>query len=103
MGAGDRREDGDDHEQHRAGRKRVAEQRDGPVSASKLRRHDAGADHRHHQNEGAECFRRQAAGQIELHSPLPVTRHQQQGLLDFAGAASKLANGSDVPQPGKIP
>jgi len=72
MGAGDRREDGDGDEQDRTGGKRVAQKRDGLITAGKLRCHDSRADHRHHQNEGAERFRRQAAGQIEVHSP-PVS------------------------------
>ena len=35
--------------------------------------------------------------------PLPYRRRQQQPLLDFAGAAALVANGIDVPQPGKMP
>ena len=108
MRAGDRCEDGDDHEQHRAGGKRVAEQRDGPVSARKLRRHDAGADDGHHQNAGPQRFRRQAAGQIETQTCLPRisaadSSLPQQQPPPGLGAAPAAANGIDVPQPGKIP
>ena len=42
------------------------------ITAGELLRHDAGADHRHDENERAERFRRQPARQIELHcSPSP--------------------------------
>ena len=72
MRAGDRREDGDDDDQHGAGREGIAQERERLVPAGELLRHDARADHRHHQKEGAERFRRQTARQIELHdSPCP--------------------------------
>ena len=50
MRAGDGGEDGDDDEQHRTGRNGVAEQRDRLITAGEVLGHDAGADHRHHQD-----------------------------------------------------
>ncbi len=69
MRAGDGREDGDDDEQHRAGGDGVAEQRERLITAGELLGHDAGADHRHDQNQRAERFRREPPRQIELHVP----------------------------------
>ena len=104
MRAGDGGEDGDDDEQHRAGRKRVAKQRDRLITAGEVLGHDAGADHRHHQDERAERFRRQAAASDRIAlSPCPPRYAQQQPPLDLTEAAALVANGIDVPQPGKMP
>jgi hypothetical protein len=43
-------------------------------------------------------------GEVELAVPRHFQNwHQQQPPLDFATAAVAVANGMDVPQPGKIP
>ena len=102
MRARDGGEDGDDDEQHRAGRNRVAKQRDRLITAGEVLGHDAGADHRHHQDQRAERFRREPPRQIELHSPSPAPPSATTAAR-FAGAAALVANGIDVPQPGKIP
>ena len=65
MRARDRPEDGDQHHEDRAGRQRVAEQRQRDILGQGLR-HDAGADDGRDQQRGAERFRGQAARQIEV-------------------------------------
>ena len=67
MRAGDRAEDGDQHDQDRAGRQRVAEQRERDVVGQPVG-HDAGADHGRHQHRRAERFRREAARQVDSHA-----------------------------------
>ena len=62
MRARNRPEDGDEHDQDRAGRNGVAEQRDRLVSAGEALGHDAGADDGGDENGGAERLRQQAAG-----------------------------------------
>ena len=59
MRAGDRPEHGDQHEQDRAGRDRVAEQGDRVVPARQMLGHDPGADHGGEQEEGADALGRQ--------------------------------------------
>ena len=59
MRAGNRPEHGDEDEQHRAGRERVAEQGDGVVPARQMLGHDARADDGGEQEEGADALRRQ--------------------------------------------
>jgi hypothetical protein len=44
MSAGDRTHHGDQHEQDRAGRERIGEQRDGVFSRGQMLGHDSGAD-----------------------------------------------------------
>ena len=56
MRAGQRPEDQDQHDQNRAGRQRVAQERQRDVTAGKLLRHDAGADHGGEQERRAERF-----------------------------------------------
>ena len=65
MRAGYRAEDGDQHHQDRAGRQRVAEQRQRDILGQGFR-HDAGADHGRDQQRRAERFGREAARQIEF-------------------------------------
>ncbi len=72
MRARDGGEDGDDDEEDCAGRDRVAEQRDRLIPAGKLLGHDAGADHRHDEDQRAERLGREPASHIELHSPYPI-------------------------------
>ena len=64
MGAGDRPEDRDQHDEDRAGRQRVAEQGQRDVLGQRLG-HDAGADHGGDQDRGPERFRRQAPREVE--------------------------------------
>ena len=59
MRAGHRTEYQDQHDQHRAGRQRVAEQRERLISARQLLRHDARADHGREQKRRAERPRQQ--------------------------------------------
>ena len=54
MRARQRTEYQDQHHQHRAGRQRVAQQRQRDVTARELLRHDAGADHGGEQERRAE-------------------------------------------------
>ena len=110
MRAGDGREDGDDDEQHRAGGDGVAEQRERLITAGELLGHDAGADHGHDQNQRAERFRREPPRQIELHVPPFLTLSQPSWIeavsnnrCSILAGAALVANGIDVPQPGKIP
>ena len=61
MRARDRAEHGDQHEQDRAGRQRIAEQGNRHVSARQPLGHDAGADHAGEQEKGAKPLRCDAA------------------------------------------
>src|SRR6202043_4015788 len=61
MRAGNRRKDGDENDQDRAGRYGVAQQRDGFVAAGKPLRHDAGADDGGDENCGAQPLGNKAA------------------------------------------
>ena len=73
MRARDRREDGDDHDQHGAGREGVAEERQRVVPAREPRGHDARANHGRDQQRGAQRFRRQAASQDRNSAWPPLT------------------------------
>ena len=59
MGARDRAEDGDEHDEDRAGRNGVAEQRDRLIPAGEPLGHDAGADDGGDENGGAQRLRQQ--------------------------------------------
>ena len=59
MGAGDRPQHGDQHDEDGAGRQRVAEQGQRDVLGQRLG-HDAGPDHGRDQDSRPERFRRQA-------------------------------------------
>ena len=61
MRARDRSEDGDEHDQDRAGRDGIAEQRDSLITARQSVGHDARADHGGDEHGGAEGFRKQAS------------------------------------------
>ncbi len=56
MRARNRAENGDQHDQNGAGRKRVAEQGERDVSARQPFPHDPGADDRRHQEAGSKAF-----------------------------------------------
>ena len=70
--ARERPEDGDQHHQRRAGRQRVAQQRDGVVPARQPLAHDPGADHDGQQQRRPQRLRRQA----------PTGRERMQGRLE---------------------
>ena len=59
MGARDRTQDGDEHDEDGAGRDRVPEQRDRLVPAGKALGHDAGTDNGSDEDGGAEALRQQ--------------------------------------------
>ena len=65
MGAGDRTEDGDEHDQDGAGRDGVAEERDGDVPAGQPLGHDAGTDDGGKQQRGAQRFGAKPARQYD--------------------------------------
>ena len=71
MRAGDRAEDGDQHDQDGARRDRVAEQRERDVVGQPLG-HDAGADDGRDQHGRAERFGGKAARQVEHHDAQPA-------------------------------
>ena len=65
MRARDGSENGDENHQDRAGRQRIAEQRQRDVFGQSLG-HDAGADHGRNQQRSPECFRGEPAWQVKL-------------------------------------
>ena len=67
MGARDRSQDRDYHDENGAGRNRVAEQRDGLVSAREPLGHDAGADHGGDENGRAESLGDEPPGERVVH------------------------------------
>ena len=73
MRARDGPENGDENHQDRAGRQRVAEQRQRDVLGQGFG-HDAGADHGRDQQRGPECFGGEPARQIEFGHQLAFSR-----------------------------
>ena len=63
MRAGHGAEDQDQNDEHRAGRKRVAEQGEGDIAAREVRPHDARTDDCREQKAGPEAFRKQPTRQ----------------------------------------
>ena len=90
MRARDRAEDEDEHDEPRAGSKRIAEQRNRDVAACQAFAHDAGADDDGEQKGGAERFGRQATG--EIHAVFPISRTAFSSFILSREANGRLTN-----------
>ena len=88
MRARERAEDQDQHHQDRAGRQRVAQQRERDVTARELLRHDAGADHGREQERGAERLRSERAAQATASGRLGGLRRRALHAADLLRAAA---------------
>ena len=91
MRAGDRAEDGDQHDEDRAGRQRVAEQCQRRIVGQPVR-HDAGADDGRDQQRGAERLGGEAPVQIDQ----PALSRPSAVAADVVRAASASASLSSM-------